>query len=121
MQKPKIINSISEIVNEFDTFFLDQWGVLHDGVRGYKSAINCITKLKKLNKNLIIVSNSSKKKQETISRLKPLGYNKNYFIEVMTSGEMIWQELNNPKLQWSKKLGKNCYHLGEKNKSNFFY
>ena len=64
MQKPKIINSISEIVNEFDTFFLDQWGVLHDGVRGYKSAINCITKLKKLNKNLIIVSNSSKKNKK---------------------------------------------------------
>lgn len=120
MTGPNVIKSISQIINKFDTLILDQWGVLHDGKNGYLDAINCVKQLKLLNKNLIIISNSSKKKKESIERLKPLGFNKNDFVEVITSGEVIWQELNKPSISWAKKLKKNYYHIGLKGKSKFF-
>ena len=28
----KIINSFSEILDKYDMFILDQWGVMHDGI-----------------------------------------------------------------------------------------
>ena len=84
----KIINSFSKILDKYDFFILDQWGVMHDGHKGYKHAINAVNKLIIEDKKLIIISNSSKRKISSVNRLKDLGFNKNDFIEILTSGEM---------------------------------
>ena len=46
----KIINSITEIIDLYDLFILDQWGVMHDGIKGYNHAIKSIVKLIEKNK-----------------------------------------------------------------------
>ena len=51
----KIIESISDIISLYDVFILDQWGVMHDGYKGYDCAINSVEKLIKENKKLIII------------------------------------------------------------------
>ena len=99
----KIIESISDIISYYDVFILDQWGVMHDGYKGYDHAINSV-------KKLIIISNSSKRKTSSIDKLKKLGFDKNHFIEVMTSGEMIWQELSTSMHNYGNDL-KNCFHI----------
>ena len=43
----KNINSIKEIINNYDNFIIDQWGVMHDGVNGFKHAIDAIEYLKR--------------------------------------------------------------------------
>ena len=106
----KLIRSFSEISNKYDIFILDQWGVMHDGQQGYKHAIKSVDKLIEENKKIIIISNSSKRKISSIDRLKDLGFNKNDFIEIMTSGEMIWQELSNSCEKYKIRL-KNCFHI----------
>ena len=40
----KKIKSIEEIINDYDNFIIDQWGVMHDGTFGYKHAINSINR-----------------------------------------------------------------------------
>ena len=106
----KIIDNIGDIINLYDVFILDQWGVMHDGSYGYIKAINAVDKLISNNKKLIIISNSSKRKNTSVSRLKNLGFEKKNFLEVMTSGEMIWQELNNSIDNYGNEL-KNCFHI----------
>ena len=59
------INSISDIVDRYDNFIIDQWGVMHDGTSGYIHAIKTINYLKKKNKNLFIISNSSKRQKSS--------------------------------------------------------
>ena len=113
----KIIESITDIVSLYDVFILDQWGVMHDGYKGYDHAINCVEKLIKENKKLIIISNSTKRKTSSISRLKSLGFDKNHFIEVMTSGEMIWQEIETSIYKYGNDL-KNCFHIYDKSKED---
>ena len=51
----KIIDSINQVIDLYDCFILDQWGVIHDGNKGYSNAIKCINYLKANNKKLIIV------------------------------------------------------------------
>ena len=63
----KKIKSIEEIINDYDNFIIDQWGVMHDGYNGYSFAKEAIDHLEKKNKNLIIISNSSKRKQSSIN------------------------------------------------------
>jgi len=106
----KIINNISEIYFKYDLFILDQWGVMHDGLKGYDHAIYSVNQLVDKNKKLIIISNSSKRKISSTERLKSLGFNKNHFVEVITSGEMIWQELFNSIENYGNKLI-NCFHI----------
>ena len=62
--------------------------------------------------------NSSKRKQDTIKRLPSLGFNENYFIEIMTSGEMIWQSLLYDQHIITKNLGKNCFHIFDQSKED---
>ena len=116
----KIINSFSDILEKYDFFILDQWGVMHDGHKGYKHAINAVNKLILEDKKLIIISNTSKRKISSVNRLKDLGFNKNDFIEIMTSGEMIWQELLNFSGKYDSNL-KNCFHIYDHSKKDDKY
>ena len=75
----KIIDNIGDIINLYEVFILDQWGVMHDGSYGYINAINAVDKLVNNNKKLIIISNSSKRKSTSVSRLKNLGFEKKKF------------------------------------------
>ena len=118
MSKVKNILGLKEIYQNYDIFILDQWGVMHDGYKGYSNAIECIDILFSHNKTLIIISNSSKKKNTTSSRLADLGFNDNHFTEIMTSGEMIWQSLVNENYLQTKNLGQNCFHILDKNKED---
>jgi len=106
----KIIKNISEIIDQYETFILDQWGVMHDGFRGYPHAINAVKKIVSKKKKLIIISNTAKRKINSQDNLKDLGFDKNHFIEIMTSGEMIWQELANSIENYGKNLT-NCFHI----------
>jgi len=75
----KKILSIEEILNYYDNFIIDQWGVMHDGTFGYDHALNSINILNSYNKNLFIISNSSKRSTSSINRLPKLGFKKNSF------------------------------------------
>ena len=114
MTKAVNIECLSEIIDQYDLFIIDQWGVLHNGQQGYHYAIDCIQKLVLAKKILIIISNSSKRKHLSIERLPKLGFDKDNFTEVITSGEMIWQNLYTKSDDFFKKLGHKCFHLADK-------
>ena len=113
----EIIQNLNKIIDLYDVFILDQWGVMHDGNYGYDHAINSVKILTQEDKKLIIISNSSKRNMSSIKRLKSLGYNKNNFLEVMTSGEMIWQELFNSINNYGSNLT-NCFHIYNSSKED---
>ena len=112
----KKINSIEEIINDYDNFIIDQWGVMHDGTFGYDHAFNSINILNSNNKNLFIISNSSKRSKSSIDRLPKLGFKKKSFINTVTSGEMIWQLLKEKFL--GDKNKKNCFHIYDEEKED---
>ena len=122
MNQVEAIKGLKQIYHNYDTFILDQWGVMHDGFNGFVNAIICVEKLFLEKKNLIIISNSSKRKRFTLQKLPDLGFNKNYFIEVMTSGEMIWQSMLRRNFKETKKLKEKCFLISselENNSNNF--
>ena len=47
MKKCKNISGIYEIIDSYDVYILDQWGVMHDGNQGYENAKKCIKELYK--------------------------------------------------------------------------
>ena len=80
--------SMSEIVDNYDAFILDQFGVLHNGVSALDGAVECVEKLYKAGKKLIILSNTSAPSTAALQRLPKFGFNPHHITSgVVTSGE----------------------------------
>ena len=107
---------LKSIAENYDLFYIDLWGVMHDGAFGYNHAFNTINILNDNNKNLFIISNSSKRSKSSIDKLPKLGFKKHSFINTMTSGEMIWQLLKKNFLD--DKNRKNCFHIYDEEKED---
>lgn len=86
----RTINGLKEISPKYDTFIIDQWGVIHDGKTPYPGAFDCLEYLKAEKKKLIMLSNSSKRKSSSIKGLEKVGINANIWDEIVTSGELGW-------------------------------
>ena len=52
----KIIEGLSQVHNKYDTFFIDLWGVVHNGVKLYPEAINVLENLNNLNKRFVLTT-----------------------------------------------------------------
>ena len=85
------ISGVSALVERFDLFMIDQFGVLHDGTAPYDGTIDCLEKLKANGKGVILLSNSGKRAVDNISRLAHLGFSRELFDDVVTSGEVAWR------------------------------
>lgn len=91
----RLIRGLQEVIHKYDIFFIDMWGVLHDGKQPYEHVLDAIRKMKNssTDKVLILLSNSSKRYQHSISNLQQLGFHVEDFHSVITSGEVTYQML----------------------------
>lgn len=99
MSKYRSVSGLSSIVDRFDAFLIDQFGVVHDGDRLYPGVLNCLDKLTTGRKQVVLLSNSGKRSQANIQRLLQLGIPRDYFDQVVTSGEVAWQSILNRTLK----------------------
>ena len=63
------ISSSPDILRH-ETFLLDMWGVMHDGNAPYEGVLDTVQELKRQGKKLIILSNSSKRRDDSEKMLK---------------------------------------------------
>ena len=54
----KLIKGLSQVQSKYDTFFIDLWGVIHNGVQLYEGAIDVLNNLNRLNKRFVLISNA---------------------------------------------------------------
>jgi HAD superfamily hydrolase (TIGR01459 family) len=90
----KLVDGISQLVDDYDVFLLDMWGLLHDGSRPFDGVLQTIANLKESGKTMIILSNSSKRQVNSVKMLKKLGFDPADFDQIITSGEVAHQILS---------------------------
>lgn len=81
---------LSDIVDDFDGFIIDQFGVLHDGQHPYSEAVRTLQMLMDAGKRVIILSNSGKRSSINIQRMKQLGFARNLYSDFVTSGDVAF-------------------------------
>jgi len=87
--------TLEDLADQFDAFFIDQFGVLMDASGPYPFAIDAIKRLSEYNKPIVLLSNSGKRAKENCERLKRLGFDLNLFTAVITSGEVAYWTIKN--------------------------
>ena len=111
----KKLNHLAEIHKNYDTYIIDLWGVIHNGVRLNSKAIEAVEKLIQSNKKVIFLTNAPRPCKEVKIFLRNLKINENLLENVFSSGEAAMLSLQ------EKKYGEFFFHLGpEKDDSIFF-
>ena len=68
---------LKSVANSYDVFFIDIWGVLHNGINLYQNSVNVLNELEKLNKNYILLTNAPRPNRTVIEFLKNMGLDEN--------------------------------------------
>ncbi len=111
----KKLKHLSEIYSSYDTFVIDLWGVMHNGIKLNNNAMEVIENLKSNSKKIIFLSNAPRPSKKVKDFLIKMKMDKKFLSNIMTSGEAAMQSLN------QNKFGKKFYHLGpERDESIFF-
>ena len=77
----------SSIVDNYQLFYVDLWGVVHNGVSLHKEAIKALNEISKKKKDYILLTNAPRPNHSVKSFLEKLGMEKEIREHVFTSGE----------------------------------
>jgi len=97
---------LQSIADNYDLFYIDLWGVIHNGIKLHEGAIFTLKKLLEINKNFILLTNAPRPIQPVKEFLEKMGLEKKFRDKVFTSGEAA---LNFIKKFYSLKR---FYHIG---------
>ena len=102
---PEELKKFKNISNMYDVYFIDLWGVIHNGINLFKYAINVLDELKKLQKKVVLISNAPRTSNTVKQFLKKLNFNLDLIDLLVTSGDVTKNYIH-------KNQKKIFYHLG---------
>ena len=80
-------DGLSSIADNYQLFYIDLWGVVHNGVSLHNEAIRVLKEISKKNKQYILLTNAPRPNSAVKSFLEKLGMEKEIREHVFTSGE----------------------------------
>ena len=115
MTKNLDLNGLQSIADNYDLFYIDLWGVVHNGVSLHEKAIVVLNELLKKKKMLVLLTNAPRPNKTVQNFLEKMGMDKELRDHVFTSGEAA--------LNYLKKsyLYKKFYHIGPPRDFDLFY
>jgi HAD superfamily hydrolase (TIGR01459 family) len=99
---------LAELATRFAVFLIDQFGVLHDGVRLYPGALDALHALRTAGCRVALISNSGRRAIPNMERLAVMGIPPDAYDLFMSSGEMAFRLLSTP--SW-RGTGRHCLLL----------
>ncbi len=103
---------MAALAAEYDGFILDLWGVVHDGVKPYPGAVDCLHRLRDAGKPAVMLSNAPRRAAVAQAGLRAMGIADDLYSGIMTSGEATHLLLRDRADPWFAALGRRVYHLG---------
>ena len=97
---------LRSIVDNYHLFYIDLWGVIHNGIQLHKEAINTLREISKKNKNYVLLTNAPRPNSAVKKFLEKMGMDEDIRDHVFTSGEAA--------LNYLKKnfFDKTFFHVG---------
>ena len=87
MTKNLDLNGLQSIADNYDLFYIDLWGVVHNGVNLHEKAIAVINELLKKKKMLVLLTNAPRPNKTVQNFLEKMGMDKVLRDYVFTSGD----------------------------------
>lgn len=114
------LNGLAPLVPAFDGYIIDLWGVVHDGVRPYPGAIDCLARLKAAGKRAVLLSNAPRRARIAQAAMRAMGIPDDLYFGILTSGEATHQMLAARSDPFIAGLGRRMFHLGPESDRNVY-
>ncbi|KAK3604033.1 hypothetical protein CHS0354_026834 [Potamilus streckersoni] len=101
----KYISGIREVVSAYDTFLVDQFGVLHNGKRVYEGVTETLQSLKQPGKQIYLISNSGRVNERNIQRNTSIGLMPELYDGIATSGQVLYDMMRRRDISLLQKYG----------------
>lgn len=111
-------DGLAALLPLYDGFLLDQWGVLHDGVRPYPGAVAALETLRRVGKRVIILSNSGRSGAENAVLLAKFGFAPELYDEVVSAGDDAREALIARDEPFHRALGRRCLLLAREGEAH---
>jgi HAD superfamily hydrolase (TIGR01459 family) len=111
MPDTRILSGLREIADTFDVVLLDLWGCVHDGVKPYAAALDCLDRMKAAGKTVAILSNAPRRATEVAVKLTEMGIGREHYTDLFTSGEETWRYLKTRPDGLAQRLGRRVYAI----------
>ncbi len=87
---PAVLEGLGAIMDRFDVFVVDQWGVLHEGNLLYEGVGPFLETVNRAGKEVLILTNSSKSAARNIQRLEDrFGLARTQYHDLISSADII--------------------------------
>ena len=107
-----VLHGLRDVVDNYEGYVLDLWGVVHDGVTVFPGVIDALERLHAAGKKLVFLSNAPRRAHVVAQQLDGFGITERLHDGVMSSGEATWRYLNTRPDDWSNSLGRACLRIG---------
>jgi len=97
---------LKSIIDNYDIFYIDLWGVIHNGIILHKNAIDVLKEITKSKKKYVLLTNAPRPNKTVKAFLEKMGMKKEIREKVYSSGEA---SLNYLKKNY---LNQKFYHIG---------
>ncbi|MDC0384519.1 TIGR01459 family HAD-type hydrolase [bacterium] len=105
---------LKSIVANYDIFYIDLWGVVHNGIKLHEYAIQVLIAITEAKKKYVLLTNAPRPSEVVKKSLERMGMDKRIREKVYSSGEA---SLNYLKKNY---LGKKFYHIGQSKDFDLF-
>ena len=99
-------SGIKLIVPNYELFFIDIWGVVHNGISIFQDSIEVLNELNKLNKEYVLLTNAPRPNFSVRNFLEKMGMQKQISEKIYTSGQASLDYLE------KNFKDKEFYHIG---------
>ena len=100
------LDTLEDIEDKYNIFFIDLWGVIHNGLELFENVKTVLKRLKKKNKVVIFITNAPRRSYVIAHQLNNFGLSKIFYDEIVSSGEITWLSL---KKNYERKK---CFMIG---------
>tara|TARA_B100000768_G_C11216921_1_gene348647 strand:+ start:31 stop:849 length:819 start_codon:yes stop_codon:yes gene_type:complete len=99
-------DGLRSIVENYDIFYIDLWGVIHNGITLHKNAIQALEEISKANKKYVLLTNAPRPNKTVKASLEKMGMNKKIREKVYSSGQAALNYLK------ENYLDRKFFHIG---------
>ncbi len=110
----QFFSGINEIIDSYEYFILDIWGVIHDGSAPYPGVVEALSLLRAKNKKVCFLSNAPRRARKVSVILEKFNITPDLYDFIITSGETTYLTLEKNQKNGFKDFGKNYFYIGPK-------
>ena len=117
---PIQLPGLRSVLGAWDGFILDLWGVIHDGVSAYPHSVEALRSLKQHGSKIIFLSNAPRRAHSLAQQMEGMGISHALYDGILSSGEVVRQDLIERKRKEFSDLGNLCFHLGPERDTSIY-